>query len=179
MPETAKPTSFTPGVQADPLRLAMLRTLTVTQACAGSWPQVLRRRLFTAARPDKAEITRRNHLGSHAGLLYLQILWKETGPVTEAELERFGAERLFEPDEGVTCHGMAIESAVDKKETDRLDKRIRSIMRAARHYGLVEEKRVGAKRKALSATPRLHELLKEHHEAVEAIAERIPPECFR
>ncbi|HEX8584603.1 MAG TPA: hypothetical protein VF680_09350 [Allosphingosinicella sp.] len=176
MASASRPEAVEADADTSPEHVAMLRTMATTQACSGAWIAVLRQAVFTTIKPDKAEVARRKRLARHAALLYLQVLWKETGPVTEAELAKIGAERAFDAAEGVTCHGMAIESAIDKKETDKLDKRIRSIMSAAKHYGLVEEKRLGAKRNALQATAKLHSLLRAHHEETAAVLARIPPE---
>jgi hypothetical protein len=145
----------------------MLRTTALTQTCVGAWPKLLLRKLFTNAKLDKAEVRRRKDLAGAEALVYLQVLWKETGPVTEAELAAIGAERLFPPGTAVTCHALAVESALSAKDKDKLDKRVRCIMRAAKHYGLVEEIKHGPKKNGLLATPLLHHILEMHHLAVE------------
>jgi hypothetical protein len=154
--------------QADPLIVAMLRSGLVMHQSADAWVALLKQRLFSQGRkrPDKAEVKRRRDLASQAGFLFLQIIWRESELVGDADLAAVGMERGFSDHEPLNCHALAIESTDDPKEVDKLDKRIRCIVQAAKHHGLVVERRIGPKKIALEGTKKLHDLLEGHYRRV-------------
>lgn len=90
--------------------------------------------------------------------LVLQIVWKESGFITDAELSAAGLSRKFTPGM-LTCYKLGVELAPTKQEVAASNTRVATVVAAAETYDLVTRDTVRTKHRPLVGTPLLHGIM--------------------
>lgn len=90
--------------------------------------------------------------------LVLQIIWKESGFITDEELRAAGLARNFAPGM-LTCYKLGVELAPTKQEVAASNTRVATVVAAAEIYDLVIRDTVRTKHRPLVGTPLLHGIM--------------------
>lgn len=90
--------------------------------------------------------------------LVLQIIWKESGSITDDELAAAGLAREFRSC-ALTCHALGVRLAVGKEDVGRSNTRVGTIIAAAEVYDLVSRATLRSKLRPITGTPLLHGLM--------------------
>jgi hypothetical protein len=147
----------------------------------GVWQTLLHERVFPLtdlSENGKEELTFRKRLLSQPGMAVLMIVWKDSGQVSDEEIEAAGVIRVGAPSAPINCHNLAKKLAAGIDDYDRQEKIIQGIVKAAEAYGLVKRAKFGNTRQlALCGTERLHELMLAFDETVRPICGEIAGSC--
>lgn len=90
--------------------------------------------------------------------LVLQIIWKESGLITDEELRAAGLARKYGPGQ-FTCYALGVELARNKKDVGASNTRIGTIVAAAEIYDLVVRDTFKTRLRPLAGTPLLHSIM--------------------
>jgi len=138
--------------------LSALNVLLQYHALTEAWSDAVASLVAIDGSDVKDEISFRKTLNAPHSIGVLQLLWKDSSFVGEAELEALGLERLFAGC-APSCHGLALILSPGSATFAATEKRLQKLVRAARCFGLIEVIPVQAKRYELHPTASLHQLM--------------------
>ena len=146
-----------------PATVSALGTATVLVDTARVWGRLLKSVVF----PDvmiadgKKRVNARRRLDNEKARYVLSLIWKDSGTVSDADVDEAGLDRTGTTDAPINCHNLAKDFAEgDVDDFDRQEKQIKTIVLAAEAYGLVvREQCAGKRQRPLRGTAKLHELM--------------------
>lgn len=183
MPKAPRSAIITPNTAeaggTNPATLLALESHAVCLELKGAYDLLLKRTVFCQkSLRDKYILGHQKALLDYNSYQILQLLWKESSFITDAERDAFGMERSF-INQSVTCWGLATRTATTPGDVGKVNKRIQTIVSAAHVYGLVELQRIGPKRTAIVGSQTLHNFMIELSQTSIAIADRLAPGLSR
>jgi hypothetical protein len=164
---TPDPPKSLPPKLASTRGLLALRSHRISIGLPALYEAQLRESIFPRLADDKRKPNSafRKVLSNFGTFHILQLIWKESSFLEDAEIEACGLVRLF-GGEPLTCHGLARLMAVGSEDrVEAINKRLSKIVRASVAYELIEEERVAPTKIFIKATSLLDNFMHQLSEA--------------